>query len=420
MFVRSSFGSAAACGLLASLAGDLGLAPTALAQEVRIGVFNREDSGAPAGMISKRSAEKYASLLSLTEDQKEALQALHDGYTTEYQAATKEQRDAMAEISRSFEESQDPSIFREKMPAIRAKNRERTQALEKSFMGDVQALLTPAQAQQWPKVERHRRRETTLRGGLSGESVNLLDIVESLKVPASGPIAMALDEYELDLDRALAAKERVIAETPDAGGGGAFNVEEFQERMAKAREAGLKVREVNERHARKIEALISEEQRAEFGGAVRRDTFPRVYRPSRVSRMFDAALKFDDLTSEQRESISALRGAYQRDAGPINDRWASAIEAEERDGSGGGTMVLPGGGTMQVRLGAEDDNSPVAQARKARRELDDRMREKLEATLTPAQKEKLPKGQDREDVHMMGGEGGAFVGQQIIVEDRNR
>ncbi len=419
MFVRAPFGPAAALGLVMAAGGVLSAASVATGQEtVRIGVVQREDSGSPAGMISKKSMDKYGSLLGLDGDQKQALQTLHDGYAAQYQASSKENREAMAEVTRSFEDSQDPAVFREKMPAIRAKYLERTRELERAFMGDLQALLSSEQQARWPKVERQRRRETTLRGGLSGESVNLLDVVDGLKVVPDAPMSQVLEEYELDLDRALSAKERLMADQPDAAGGGEFNVEEFRERMEKMREAGLKVRDVNERHSRRIEALVAADNRPEFKAAVKRDTFPRVYRPSRATRMLDEALKLDDLDSAQREAITSLRAAYQRDATPINDRWAGAIEEDEKSGDRGGVMALPGGGMMQMRFGAEDDDSPVAQARKQRRELDDRTREKLEAQLRPEQKARLPKAEDREEGVWAGH--GAVMGQQIIVEERDR
>lgn len=403
MVVRASLGSAAI--LLAAGGAALPAAPAAAQQRMTVNVTAREDSGSPAGMIPRASVDKYARLLGLDDDQKAAVAALHEGYVTEFQAAAKEFRAAMAEITRTFEDTQDPTVFREKMPALRRSNAERTKKLEQNFLADVQALLSEHQQALWPKVERQRRRETTLRGALSGESVNLLEIVEALRLTPDEPLARALEEYELDLDRSLQAKEQVNEGARDFEGGGMFDMQAFQDRLAKAREAGLKVREVNQRHARRIEPLLPEERRAEFASAVRRDSFPRVYRPSRTARALEEALKFTDLDASQREAISALKATYERELASANDRWASAIEEEEKSGGPGGTMMLPGGGVMQVRMGDEQADTPVAQARKARRELDERTRDRLESHLRPEQKERLPKTQDREDEGQ-----GAFIG----------
>lgn len=419
MGVRRVFGSAWASGLVAAAGAVISVAGPAEAQSITVRSTMREDAGSPAGMISGKSVEKYGSLLELDDDQRVAIKSLHEGYVTEYQAAAKEMREGMQEVTRAFEDTQDHSVFSEKMPAIRRKHRERTKKLEAGLMSDLKALLSAEQEASWPKVERQRRRETSLRGSLSGESVNILQIVEGLKVQVDEPLSQALDEYELELDRALVAKEQAQPGGDSFGpGGGQFNVEEFQERMAKAREAGLKIRDVNQRHARRVEPLLPEAKRWEFAAAVRRDSFPRVYRTSRTSRALDESLKFTDLDASQREAIAALKSSYDRDLAAVNDRWASAIEDEEKSDASGGTMMLPGGGVMQVRMGEEDQNSPVAQARKARRELDERTRERLESQLRPEQKDKLPKGSDRE-----AGEDGAFeavggVGMFIVEEDR--
>ena len=146
-------------------------------------------------------------------------------------------------------------------------------------------------------------------------------------------------------------------------------------------------------------------KKAAFNDSVRRATFPTVYRPSRVSRSIDAAAKFDDLTTEQKESLASLKTAYERDAAPANDKWANEIEAAEQKGDNGGEMALSGGGRMAVRFGEEDEKSPLAVARKARRELDEKTRSRLETILSKDQKERLPK----DPVEGRGAAGGQFI-----------
>jgi len=83
-------------------------------------------------------------------------------------------------------------------------------------------------------------------------------------------------------------------------------------------------------------------------------------------------------------------------------------------------MAVPGMGNVQVSF-ARDDSGPTADARKARRELDDRIRSKLDSILTKEQRERLPKDQQPgEGGHMMvPGDGGeAAVGTVIIKQDR--
>jgi hypothetical protein len=415
MTIRSSTRNLAAVCVVPVLAAAGALAPLEFArgQEVRVMNFTGRagPDGPNAGMISKKSVEKYGKVLGLDADQQQAAGALHDGYASEYQTAQKEFRDAMAELTRSFEESQDHSVFRDKMPVARTKRQERVEKLEATFMADLQALLATEQSARWPAVERQRRRETTLRGGaISGEGVNLIDIVEGLGVPASGDLAQTLDQYESDLDRALVNKQKAT-EGNQSFDGGRVDIEAFQARMAKMREVGMALRDINQRYARTIEALLPESKQFEFGTSVRKATFPRVYRPSNAARQLDAALKFDDLDASQKQSLAALKETYDREVAGVNERWAAAIEEDEKSGQGG-MMAMGDGAMMQIRMGGEDDTSPVAQASKARRELDDRTRDKLNSQLKPAQKERLPKTQDREQVE---GEGVFVGGAQMMI-----
>jgi hypothetical protein len=254
----------------------------------------------------------------------------------------------------------------------------------------------------------------------SGESVDLLGIVDGLKLSAEAraPLAQTLEDYELELDRALQAKQKDLDQGPAFEPGKPFSPEDMKKRMDDAREAGQKVKEVNQRSARKIEAMLPDDVQPAFNRAVREATYPRVYRPSPLVKRLDAALGLADLDSGQRETLQNLKSQYTREVSPINDRWASAIDDSERSGSDG-TMAVPGVGTMQVSFGG-DEKGPLADARKARRELDDRTREKLESTLSKEQRDRLPKeSQPMDGVHDMGG-GGLMAAPIIIRKTEDR
>lgn len=379
------------------LCGAAGLPPALAQQEVRVGVTM--SAAGEAGMgggsaISRRGVDKYAAALNLTADQKEAALALHEGYHATVTEAQKTFADALAEMRRSFEDSQDPSVFTEKMPKVRAEQREKLAAAEKSFLADLRTILTPEQDQRWGRVERLRRRELYLRGMLSGESVDLTEVIAGLRIgEPDSTLRDALEDYEADLDRALKGKEALAAGNEPVLGGGQFDVEAVRKRMGEQREAGLKVKEVNERHARKLREMLPESAREKFTQAVRRESFPSVYRPSRVTRTLDAAERLDGVTGEQRQHLRELREQYEREAAPLNDRWASAVEEAEKAGAEGG-MMLGDGGMMRMSFGPEQADTPLANARRARRELDDRFRQQAEKILTPEQVKQLPRSEE--------------------------
>lgn len=349
------------------------------------------------GRITRASVEAYAKKLNLTADQKAAATALHEGYDTAVTQANKEFQSEMEEVRKSVEETDDASAFMEKMPKLRDQLNKKTKELEKSFMGDLQSLLTTEQNASWSSVERHRRRETQLRpGSVSGEGVNLLDVVEGLKLPADvqAKINEPLNDYEMDMDRALISKQRVLEDMSPLEPGRGLDMDAFEERLKKNREAGIKIKEVNQSHERKISGLLPDDKKAAFSDAIRKATYPTVYRQSRISKSIEVAAKFDDLNQGQKDSLAALKATYDRDAVSLNDKWASAIEEDEKKGGGGGEVAMIGGGRMRVTMGEGDDSSPLAQARKARRELDDKTRSRMDAILTKEQKERLPKEQE--------------------------
>lgn len=392
-------------------------APVVAQQEVRI----MASSGGPmggrgSGQIPRTSLDRYGEILGLDDSQKELAAALFEGYSTAYQEASKARGEAMRAVRDSFQESQDPSVFQEKMPEITRAFTERSTALEKQFYSDLRAVLTPDQEQSFAKVERHRRRETGMRGGPGAggaSSVDLTEVARALKL--TGPeVAESLEQYEAQLDRVLIDRQQTMAQLAPAGGGMdmRFDPAQMQEMMVKSREFAASLRELNESYARRLEGLVPEGQRAEFTQEMKRRSYPQVYREAHVSQSLGAAERFGDLTSEQRQSLADLRAAYNRDLPGLNERWANAIAEAEND-EGQGQFTTPDGGVMQMRFGEEPE--ALREARKARRDLDDRTREKMNSILTKAQQERLPK---REEQTAESGAFGAFVGQSITIEDR--
>lgn len=365
-----------------------------------------------AGVVSKRSFERYAAILGLTADQKAAAEAIHEGYASAFEDARKARREAMQAIRRAAEDADDPTIFGERMPAVEKTWTEESRRLDRAFFEDLRALAPEGAEGPWGAVERMRRREVELpRGSLSGESVDLIEVVEGLKLPtdAAAAVTPALEEYELDLDRVLAERQRMVSGAPGFEPGKPLDIEAMQKSMNQAREAGAKVREVNERHARKLEGLIPEDRREAFAAEVRKRSFPRVYRASRPSRDLEAALKLADLDGTQREQLQSIQESYERDLGAANEAWARAIRESEADEQHG-NMVTPSGAQLRMRFG--DEPEPLAAARKARRDLDEKTGARLRQVLSPSQVEKLPK--DQPEGERMEVTGGAMM----IIDER--
>lgn len=352
-----------------------------------------------AGAVGKSALGDYGRLLGLSDDQRAMIESLHEGYQATYRVQRDEQSKAMRDVMSEFRESEDMTILQEQVPALRKKYSDAIAANEGAFFEDLKLVLTDSQLEQFPRVERHRRRETLLRRGfLSGESVDLIDLVNDLEFSpeVNAAIADELGTYEIDIDRAILAK-RALSEG-DTGVGSAFSFsfgdEETQERAEKTREASVRVRSVNEGFARRIQGLLPEVEAARFVHAFDVAAFPDVYQPTHAMKCIEAAQGFADLTADQSEQLFQIRESYQRDAAAINERWARAKRLQEEDGNRNAFMSADGGQVMIVmRAGDSDEEAtkdPVETERKAKRDLDTRTSEKLASVLSSEQVTRLP------------------------------
>lgn len=399
-------------GLVSALSlGTLTAAATSAHAQVSVMMTRSIGDGPGAGAIAKRNIDTYAEMLSLSAEQKETAITVHEGYMAAYRQARDEQRKAIDELRRAAEDTDDHSVFMEKMPAVEKEFRTKSEALEKSLFADLRAMLTSEQDEKWGSVERARRREIGLRGAMrSGESVDLIEVVRGLKLQEESMAVVnpLLADYEIELDRALTEK---AAAAPDEMGftpGQPLDMEKIQAAMKVQGEAAQRVVDVNDRNARKIEAVLQDDARIAFRDSVRRATFPRVYREPRIIKQIDGALALSDLDAPQREQLTQLKESYLRDAKPLNDAWASAVQDSEKSGENG----MVGGGGMRIMLQMGDEPSALNDARKARRQLDDRTSERLKSVLKPNQFERLPKSAEEGDGEAMVGGGRMIIREE--------
>lgn len=368
-------------------------ASAALAQP---GGGGRGGRGGPGGgmrdmmpSISSRNLDKYADMLEMTQEQRDAAKALFEGYDGQNRRAREDMQSRMEKVREKFQESRDPAVWQDMREEF-TKFRTSRQKAEESFTSDLKAILTPAQIEKWPAVERATRRDTTLRRGLmSGERVDLFEIVNGLKLEgeAKNEVQTALTDYDTELDRALLTRNAVYDEGMEKMGEARQNgnMEAIEEMMKKGREASTRVRDVNKRFARTIADLLPEEQKAAFELEVKKASYPDVYRPTQAQRALESAKGFSGLTDEQKEQIEALTQSYSRSLSQANDRLAAAITENEEKVTAADMMARFRGG----------QEGPVADLRQQRREHSEKAVEDLKKILGPEMSEKL-RDADRE------------------------
>ena len=203
-----------------------------------------------------------------------------------------------------------------------------------------------------------------------------------------------LSTYEEQLDRDLTARNKVYEEVGGKIGELMRNqdMDAAQKLLDQAREAGLKVREVNKKFARQVEDALPADQKAAMAAAVKKAAHPDVYRDSQVSRQIEAAVKLSDLDETQKKAIEELKGRTTREIGSVNDKMATAAEEVELTISVKDIM-----GRFRGGPGAGDD------LRQQRRDLESAAAESLKKILKPEQMDQLPKPERRDQG---GGRGG--------------
>ena len=277
--------------------------------------------------------EQIVQTLGLDQDQEFVARDFLAGFQTEHSRLLEERETLMAAARETFRENRDPSIWREVGEASQDIAQD-AKKLEEQFFDDLKLVLNDEQLDRWPTVMRdHRRTSTIERGFLSGESVDLVQVVNTV-LTDDRPSALneMLDSYANDLDRVLTARN----ETYESGMSQARTLfqqrdfETIQELFEKARKAGEKVRDVNQRYARQIQPLVPESAQGDFEREVKERTFPSIYARSYAGRVFSSVDQIDSLTQEQSDQIASIRSTYDRQAESINTRWEKAIvETEE-------------------------------------------------------------------------------------------
>lgn len=382
--------------------------------------------------VSKEQMTRYAGMLGMDDAQKTAVMDLYDAYKADFESSVKAAQQKLQDLRE--EARDDPTRWTDLRDEMQKLRDQRNKA-EAKFFDDVKATLSPAQTEKWPGIERIRRRESSIgRGMMSGERLDLVQMVDDLKLPAEQRNALngTLEQYAVDLDRELAVRneayDKAQASFREMMTGG--DPDAIQKVMDQGRQASMKVRDVNKRYARQLEGQISDESaRAKFQDAVKRASFPSIYRPTMAMRTIDAAEKLSDLTAEQKQSIKDIKDRLSRETGAINQKLETALVTREETittadimgrfgrgggggGSGGGGQGGPGG---RGGPGGMFDNEETTKLREDRRGLEHAAMEKIQAVLTEEQKAKLPtlnddRGEDGPPRRARGGEAGGGDG----------
>lgn len=343
--------------------------------------------------VTKKTVESYAGLLGMDKEQKETALVLQEGYRSSFKQLQQTIQKTNKEMTEKAQDSGDWGSFGKDMAKLGKDMADKMEKLETGFFDDVKSLLNDKQKEQWPRVERTRRRDKDLRMSfMAGQSVDLVKMLQAVGVkPDSSPeLAEQVDRYEVEIDKALKAfevwgKDQQAKQVKAAEDGGMPDFSKIQDTLKEMAGMAKGMRDTNRQYAKAIQPLLPQDKQAKFDLEIKKKSFPRVYKESYPTMAIAAALKFTDLDADQKEAVGTLDSGYTRELDAANKTWSAAIEDKEEKLGGSMGVIMSG-----FMGGNKDQKDEVGDARKARKELDDRTKDKLFTILKENQKKRLP------------------------------
>ena len=344
--------------------------------------------------VTTSDVEAMARIAELSESQREAVRGMVEVTLAEFEASL----ERFNEVQEGFREDMrerrgDPELMVTLLEKVTEFRRYRDGLREDLFEEIEQLVLREEQLERWPAFERHHRRQRIDEidtGAVSGGSVDLIALVEDLELGAEleENLAGVLDRYAKELDEVIRRRiemadefsEEQIEVMRENGSNFMAAMPTYERMFEEAREQVLRARAITERYQRLVAQALEGAAQREFVEAFNEEFVPRVYASSRAERVMEQAAGLESLSEEQTAQLAELRERYEREARPINERWAEALLEHEAESMTMMESFGPGG----------VQNEDVVEASRARRDLDDRYIDRVRALLSEEQLSELP------------------------------
>ncbi len=269
--------------------------------------------------------------LKLEEWQRPIVESLIDDYTANFKTGCDTVRQKMVDMAKS--QKGDSKSIKGLLAPIQAWVPEKDRMFA-DFMASVKGQLSDTQRERWPQFERTMRREKSLEDSdLSGEGVDLIAISRQMQLPPEALTAAqtTLDEYELQLDLALVARDqRIDALMPDftqAMESMDFDRGvELQNQIMKARVA---VRVVQDEFIEKIAESLATPLGPDFRTRALAAGYKEAFQPDPLANFFQVVTNLPDLTPEQRTGVDGASAKWQEHLENLRARMLHTMRQDE-------------------------------------------------------------------------------------------
>jgi hypothetical protein len=193
----------------------------------------------------------------------------------------------------------------------------RREELNSQLIENVKIILVPEQQELWTAFNRRLYREKKLDDGkFSGERIDLYIIARDTNVDSQAePAKQVMDDYAMQLDQALHARQRLIE------GEDTSLLRSLQNRTndpeididlkKKIIKHRIKVRNINDFYRDEIASVLHPELAETFKTETLRRAYPKIYRTTNAERVFDEALaEFDPVGGLEGPGPKADKAIY--------------------------------------------------------------------------------------------------------------
>ena len=329
----------------------------------------------------------FAEGLNLDDTQEVIVEAMFDSYEDEFRGGWAALQVRINGFAEEREERKAPVTLRDVEPVLNALGDWMIEKrhLDEGFLESVKTILIGQQRELWPGfVQRLYREKHVSLGRISGESVDLFQIVRDADLPpaAEAAISELLNEYAIALDVAMRTRDAILRGNPkklfdNILSGNSKKSPDLVDNLIRAR---VEVRDLNDRYIEIISGHLAGQDSEDFRTRALKRGYTRIYRRTPAQRILRQARENESYSEGLRAQIFQLEASYLQELEIINYDLLEKTRQYEpamhryRELAG---QVRSDGGTLQKR---ED---PTREVYKQREELGKRYIEMLRALLSP-------------------------------------
>ncbi|MEE2912188.1 MAG: hypothetical protein VX436_00110, partial [Planctomycetota bacterium] len=267
----------------------------------------------------------FAEGLNLDDTQEVIVEAMFDTYEDDFQNGWATTQDRLNRIADEIKANPPTSSKETLEPVLNALGDwlEEKRALDEGLLDNVRAILVEEQRQLWQGFNQRLYREKhTSRGRLSGEAVDLFQIVRDtdLSQVAENAISENLDEYALAMDIAIRNRDKILRGNPkklfdNILSGNTKQDDSVIDELIKAR---VEVRDLNDRYIEILSSGLAGEDSENFRLRSLKRGYPRIYRRTPAQRIFRQAAENEDYAEDLIVQIIQLEVSYLQELLTLN------------------------------------------------------------------------------------------------------